>query len=193
MLMRSDAKSASIFCRNIRQIRNWLEEESASVAKGLLSSEINQGLYAIVIATFSTGIDSQSFQLLRNGVKLLKDDVPYGYGFFHLVFSLGAMYFVMSYISWNLGSLTRNFLMDGGNNNNSSSNSSGSYCEELVSEENFLAACNQEMLARGTQLLKRTRKGDLHWKVVSVYIHRIGNVMLKMKSKHVASNQEEEK
>ncbi|KAL3647837.1 hypothetical protein CASFOL_008805 [Castilleja foliolosa] len=75
----------------------------------------------------------------------------------------------------------------GGNNNNSSSNSSGSYCEELVPEENFLAACNQEMLARGTELLKRTRKGDLHWKVVSVYIHRSGNVMLKMKSKHVAS------
>ncbi|CAA0828075.1 Plant protein of unknown function (DUF828) with plant pleckstrin homology-like region [Striga hermonthica] len=77
----------------------------------------------------------------------------------------------------------------GGNNNhnNLSSNSSGGYCEELVPEENFLAACNQEMLARGTELLKRTRKGDLHWKIVSVYIHRSGNVMLKMKSKHVAS------
>ncbi|PIN02747.1 hypothetical protein CDL12_24734 [Handroanthus impetiginosus] len=74
-----------------------------------------------------------------------------------------------------------------GTGNNSSSNSSGSYCEELVPEENFLAACNQEMLARGSELLKRTRKGDLHWKIVSVYIHRSGNVMLKMKSKHVAS------
>ncbi|XP_051141562.1 VAN3-binding protein [Andrographis paniculata] len=71
--------------------------------------------------------------------------------------------------------------------NNSSSNNSGSYCEELLPEENFLAACNQEMLARGTELLKRTRKGDLHWKIVSVYIHRSGNVMLKMKSKHVAN------
>lgn len=46
-----------------------------------------------------------------------------------------------------------------GNGNNSSSNNSGSYCEELVPEENFLAACNQEMLARGGELLKRTRKG----------------------------------
>ncbi|KAL3645689.1 Glutathione S-transferase zeta-1 [Castilleja foliolosa] len=46
----------------------------------------------------------------------------------------------------------------GGNNNNLSSNSSGSYCEELVPQENFLAACNREMLARGTKLLKRTRK-----------------------------------
>ncbi|KAK6141374.1 hypothetical protein DH2020_024891 [Rehmannia glutinosa] len=63
-----------------------------------------------------------------------------------------------------------------GNGNNSSSNSSGSYVEELVPEENFLAACNQEMLARGSELLKRTRTGDLHWKIVSVYIHRSGNV-----------------
>lgn len=28
--------------------------------------------------------------------------------------------------------------------------------------------------------------GDLHWKIVSVYIHRTGQVMLKMKSRHVA-------
>ncbi|KAK4492513.1 hypothetical protein RD792_003324 [Penstemon davidsonii] len=68
---------------------------------------------------------------------------------------------------------------------NNSSNSSGSFGEELVPEENFLAACNQEMLARGGELLKRTRTGELHWKIVSVYIHRTGNVMLKMKSKHV--------
>ncbi|XP_073040679.1 VAN3-binding protein-like [Primulina eburnea] len=72
-----------------------------------------------------------------------------------------------------------------GTGTNSSSNNSGSYCEELVPEENFLAACNQELLARGSELLKRTRTGDLHWKIVSVYIHRSGNVMLKMKSKYV--------
>ncbi|KAL3620073.1 hypothetical protein CASFOL_034985 [Castilleja foliolosa] len=71
-------------------------------------------LCAIVIATFSTGIDSQSFQLRRNGAKLLEDDVPYSYGFFHLVFSLGAMYFAMLFISWNLGSLTRKWSIDVG-------------------------------------------------------------------------------
>ncbi|KAF5738862.1 Forked1 isoform 1 [Tripterygium wilfordii] len=57
--------------------------------------------------------------------------------------------------------------------------------DEFVKGDNFLDACSQEFLARGTELLKRTRKGDLHWKVVSVYIHRTGQVMLKMKSKHV--------
>lgn len=46
--------------------------------------------------------------------------------------------------------------------------------------------CSGEFLAKGSELLKRTRKGDLHWKVVSVYINRTGQVILKMKSKHVA-------
>ncbi|CAN4117411.1 unnamed protein product [Withania somnifera] len=68
--------------------------------------------------------------------------------------------------------------------NNSNSNSNN-YCEGLDIEENFLGVCNQELLARGRELLKRTRNGDLHWKIVSVYIHRSGEVMLKMKSKHV--------
>ncbi|GJN23994.1 hypothetical protein PR202_gb11698 [Eleusine coracana subsp. coracana] len=56
----------------------------------------------------------------------------------------------------------------------------------LEEESNFLGICSQELLARGTELLKRTRKGALHWKVVSVYINRMGLVMLKMKSRHVA-------
>ncbi|XVF20956.1 hypothetical protein REPUB_Repub12eG0048600 [Reevesia pubescens] len=46
--------------------------------------------------------------------------------------------------------------------------------------------CSRELLARGCELFKRTRKGDLHWKVVSVYINRINQVMLKIKSRHVA-------
>lgn len=30
-----------------------------------------------------------------------EDDVPYGYGFFHIVFATGAMYFAMLLIGWN--------------------------------------------------------------------------------------------
>ncbi|KAI3423251.1 uncharacterized protein J3R85_011215 [Psidium guajava] len=52
--------------------------------------------------------------------------------------------------------------------------------------DNFLGVCIQEFLAKGTELLKRTRKGDLHWKIVSVYINHAGQVILKMKSKRVA-------
>ncbi|KAJ9188091.1 hypothetical protein P3X46_003484 [Hevea brasiliensis] len=70
-----------------------------------------------------------------------------------------------------------------GNNNGYHSRN---YSGEVVYGENFLGACNLEFLARGSELLKRTRKGDLHWKIVSVYIHRSGQVMLKTKSRHVA-------
>uniref|UniRef100_A0ACD6A3J7 Uncharacterized protein n=1 Tax=Avena sativa TaxID=4498 RepID=A0ACD6A3J7_AVESA len=66
--------------------------------------------------------------------------------------------------------------------------SNGSSVSDLSLEEenNFLGVCSQELLVRGTELLKRTREGALHWKVVSVYINRMGLVALKMKSRHVA-------
>ncbi|KAK9160865.1 hypothetical protein Syun_007206 [Stephania yunnanensis] len=71
-----------------------------------------------------------------------------------------------------------------GSNGNGHTN--GNYSDELAPEENFLGICSQELLAKGAELLKRTRKGDLHWKIVSVYINRLGQVTLKMKSRHVA-------
>ncbi|KAM7277113.1 hypothetical protein ACFE04_018979 [Oxalis oulophora] len=57
-------------------------------------------LLAMVIATFSTGIDSQCFQIKKDDPPA-DDDVPYGYGFFHFVFATGAMYFAMLLIGWN--------------------------------------------------------------------------------------------
>ncbi|KAK7285302.1 hypothetical protein RJT34_20068 [Clitoria ternatea] len=74
----------------------------------------------------------------------------------------------------------------GKSNNSNTSNTSTSDSGEIFNGENFLGSCSQELLAKGSELLKRTRKGDLHWKIVSVYIHRTGQVMLKMKSRHVA-------
>ncbi|XP_057489090.1 VAN3-binding protein-like isoform X2 [Actinidia eriantha] len=68
----------------------------------------------------------------------------------------------------------------------SNGSSNGSFSGELVPEENFLGISSRELLAKGCELLKRTRKGDLHWKIVSVYINKTGQVMLKMKSRHVA-------
>ncbi|KAI9195366.1 hypothetical protein LWI28_014194 [Acer negundo] len=68
---------------------------------------------AIVMATFSTGIDSQSFQFRKDKVQL-DDDIPYKYGFFHLIFSLGAMYFAMLFISWNLENSARKWSIDVG-------------------------------------------------------------------------------
>ncbi|KAL9255950.1 VAN3-binding protein-like protein [Drosera capensis] len=74
----------------------------------------------------------------------------------------------------------------GGGGCGGSNGSSGSGSGELVPDENFLGICSREMLARGCELLKRTRKGDLHWKIVSVYINKMNQVILKMKSRHVA-------
>ncbi|PIN17777.1 hypothetical protein CDL12_09552 [Handroanthus impetiginosus] len=71
-------------------------------------------------------------------------------------------------------------------NGASNGSSNSSFSGELIPEENFLGICSRELLARGCELLKKTRKGDLHWKIVSVYINKMGQVMLKMKSRHVA-------
>ncbi|KAL8162704.1 hypothetical protein V2J09_014193 [Rumex salicifolius] len=57
--------------------------------------------------------------------------------------------------------------------------------DELVLE-NFRGVCSKKLLARGCELLKRTRKGELHWKIVCMYINRMNQVALKMKSRHVA-------
>ncbi|MED6213480.1 hypothetical protein PIB30_093873 [Stylosanthes scabra] len=59
-------------------------------------------ILAIVIATFSTGIDSKCFQFRKEDAAAEEeDDIPYGYGFFHFVFATGAMYFAMLLIGWN--------------------------------------------------------------------------------------------
>ncbi|KAF8402018.1 hypothetical protein HHK36_012969 [Tetracentron sinense] len=68
---------------------------------------------AIVIATFSTGIDSQSFQFRKDEIQQ-EDDIPYKYGFFHIIFSMGAMYFAMLFISWELDNSTRKWSIDVG-------------------------------------------------------------------------------
>ncbi|KAM1281492.1 hypothetical protein FF1_022240 [Malus domestica] len=87
---------------------------------------------------------------------------------------------------WNIAAVIPVEKGSGVAGNGSNGNSNSSLSGELVPEENFLGICSRELLAKGCELLKRTRKGDLHWKIVSVYIHRTGQVMLKMKSRHVA-------
>lgn len=93
-----------------------------------------------------------------------------------------------------------------GGNGGSNGSSNASFSGELIPEENFLEICSRELLARGCELLKKTRTGklslelvkislltskttfqsliellnagDLHWKIVSVYINRTGQVRL---------------
>ncbi|XP_076900507.1 VAN3-binding protein [Bidens hawaiensis] len=56
-------------------------------------------------------------------------------------------------------------------------------CEE-GKEYNVLAALN--FVSKGGQLLKLTRKGDLHWKQVSFKVNTKWQVVAKLKSKHIA-------
>jgi hypothetical protein len=64
---------------------------------------------------------------------------------------------------WNIAAVIpvdKGLAVAGGNGSNGSSN--GSFSGELVPEENFLGICSRELLARGCELLKRTRKGDYY-------------------------------
>ncbi|XP_050215279.1 uncharacterized protein LOC126666309 [Mercurialis annua] len=71
-------------------------------------------LLTIVIATFSTGIDSQCFQFRKSEKEAAEDEVPYGYGFFHFVFATGAMYFAMLLIGWNTHHSIKKWTIDVG-------------------------------------------------------------------------------
>jgi len=43
----------------------------------------------------------------RNDEVQLEEDTPYSYEIFHIVFAMGAMYFAMLFISWELNHPTR--------------------------------------------------------------------------------------
>ncbi|KAL1207566.1 hypothetical protein V5N11_032461 [Cardamine amara subsp. amara] len=70
-------------------------------------------LLAMVIATFSTGVDSQCFQF-RKDENQEEDAIPYGYGFFHFVFATGAMYFAMLLVGWNIHHSMKKWTIDVG-------------------------------------------------------------------------------
>lgn len=81
---------------------------------------------------------------------------------------------------WNIAAVIpveKNLAVAGGHNNNnnaSNGNSKSSFSGELVPEENFLGICSRELLARGCELLKRTRKGvyDLPSYVIMFVLER---------------------
>lgn len=64
----------------------------------------------------------------------------------------------------------------GGNGNGSNGNSNSSFSGELVPEENFLGICSRELLAKGCEILKRTRKGKLLF--VCFYVFHLKSLQL---------------
>ncbi|GAB4832948.1 hypothetical protein Ancab_006968 [Ancistrocladus abbreviatus] len=105
-------------------------------------------LLTIVIATFSTGIDSQCFQFMKARVKA-EDDVQYGYGFFHFVFATGAMYFAMLLIGWNTHHSMRKWTIDVGWT---------STWVRIVNE--WLAACVYIWMLVAPVILKKRQAGE---------------------------------
>ncbi|XP_057967861.1 uncharacterized protein LOC131157596 isoform X2 [Malania oleifera] len=87
--------------------------EAATKADWLTIISFIIALLAMVIATFSTGIDSQCFQFRKDDMRA-EHDVPYGYGFFHFVFAMGSMYLAMLLISWNTNHAMRKWTIDVG-------------------------------------------------------------------------------
>ncbi|XP_020591424.1 probable serine incorporator [Phalaenopsis equestris] len=68
---------------------------------------------SIVISTFMMGSDFQSLKFRKDEVQTT-DDIPYSYELFHFIFSMGAMYFAMLFISWELDHPTRKWSIDVG-------------------------------------------------------------------------------
>ncbi|KAG8495605.1 hypothetical protein CXB51_013315 [Gossypium anomalum] len=88
---------------------------SFKIYRGFLTESFVVALLAMVIATFSTGIDSQCFQLQFSKKEARAEEaVPYGYGFFHFVFATGAMYFAMLLIGWNTHHTIKRWTIDVG-------------------------------------------------------------------------------
>ncbi|KAJ7216162.1 hypothetical protein O6H91_Y471900 [Diphasiastrum complanatum] len=65
----------------------------------------------------------------------------------------------------------------------------GSHCTsfsgDLGSEDSEAEFYTQELLARGCEFLKRTKKGEVHWRLVFVYLDERGQVILKLQSRHI--------
>ncbi|KAL6848063.1 hypothetical protein ACP4OV_022191 [Aristida adscensionis] len=68
----------------------------------------------IVAATFSTGIDSKCLEFKKAEAESEEDDIPYGFGFFHFVFAMGAMYFAMIFVGWNAHQTMEKWTIDVG-------------------------------------------------------------------------------
>jgi hypothetical protein len=65
------------------------------------SFELNWLLDRQMLARCVVQVNYLGYLQFNNTTELQDDDVPYGYGFFHLVFALGAMYIGMLFVGWN--------------------------------------------------------------------------------------------
>ena len=95
------------------------------IAAFVLCIVVPQGLcvalFSIAISVYTTGIDSRCFSLKPTPQSDATSDngagdgeIPYGYGFFHIVFLTGSMYMAMLFLGWGLSSTPANWTIDSG-------------------------------------------------------------------------------
>jgi hypothetical protein len=60
-----------------------------------------------------------------------------------------------------------------------------SFSGELMVDDIEAEMSCQEHLARGAEFLKRSKKGELQWRVLFVYVNKLGQVTVKVRSKHM--------
>lgn len=80
---------------------------------------------------------------------------------------------------WNIAAVIpveKNLGGGGSGNSGSNGSSNSSFSGELPLEENFLGICSRELLARGGDLLKRTRKGI----VSAIYLPTCPKIFVKL-------------
>ncbi|KAJ7526394.1 hypothetical protein O6H91_16G005200 [Diphasiastrum complanatum] len=65
---------------------------------------------------------------------------------------------------------------------------SNSFSSDMVSEDGEAEYYTQELLAKGYEFLKRSKSGELHWRLVIIFLDKHGQVVLKLQSKHVGGS-----
>lgn len=89
----------------------YKKDKAGAYTKTILGFAL--GLTSTALAALSTGSDSftQVWSVVESEDD---DDVPYGYGFFHLVFATGSMYFGMLFLGWETHHTTGKWNLDAG-------------------------------------------------------------------------------
>lgn len=59
------------------------------------------------------------------------------------------------------------------------------FASESVSEDSESECRNSDCLSKGCEFLKRTRKGDFHWRIVFAYLNRDSQVVVKSQGKYM--------
>ncbi|ONM16068.1 Serinc-domain containing serine and sphingolipid biosynthesis protein [Zea mays] len=118
--------------------KRWMPDPGSNQCSFLFAEKVNEGLlssgimssYIVFLCWSALHSEPQTGKchshmkiaqdgdsatiVFRNDKVQLDEDIPYSYEIFHIVFAMGAMYFAMLFISWELNHPTRKWSIDVG-------------------------------------------------------------------------------